>query len=46
MIADMSSNKILTPIVTKVFDRDRKINIFFVFITQSYLTAPKNIKLN
>ena len=35
MIADMLSNKILKPIVTELFIRDRKLNISLVFITQS-----------
>ena len=33
MIADMFSNKKLTPIVTEVFSRGRKLNISLVFIT-------------
>ena len=36
-MADMVSNKKLNPVVTKLFIRGRKLNIFFVFITQSYL---------
>ena len=32
MIADMLSNKRLNPIVTELFIRGRKINIFVVFI--------------
>ena len=40
----MLSNKKLNPIVTEVFTRGRKINIFF--ITQSYFAVPKNIRLN
>ena len=34
MIADMISNKILNPVVSKLFIRGRKLNICFVFITQ------------
>ena len=34
MIADMLSNKYLNPIVTELFIRERKLNIFLVFITQ------------
>ena len=33
-------------IVTELFIRGRKLNIFLVFITQSYFVAPKNIRLN
>ena len=46
MIADMLSNKKLYPLVTELFVRGRKLNISVVFITQSYLSVPKNIKLN
>ena len=46
MIADMLSNKNLNPIVTKLFIRGRKLNIFLVFITQSYFAVPKIIRLN
>ena len=46
MIADMLGNKKLNPIVTEVFIRGRKLNISLVFITQSYLAVPKNIRLN
>ena len=34
IIADMLSNKDLTPIVTELFIRGRKLNISLVFITQ------------
>ena len=43
MIADMFSNKGLNPIVTELFLRGRKLNISFVFIRQSYFSAPKRI---
>ena len=46
MIADMLSNKKLNPIVTELFIRGRKLNISLVFITQSYFTIPKTIRLN
>ena len=46
MIADMFSNKKLTPIVTELFIWDRKLNIFLVFITQSYFAVPKKNRLN
>ena len=42
----MLSNKTLQQIVTELFIRGRKLNIFLIFITQSYLTAPRNIKLD
>ena len=43
MIADMISNKKLSPIVTELFIRGRKVNIFLVFITQSYFKVPKEV---
>ena len=46
MIADTLSNKKLNPIVTEIFIRGRKLNIFLAFITQSDFTVPKNIRLN
>ena len=46
IIAYMFSNKKLNPIVNKSFIRGRKLNISFVFITQSYFTVSKNIRLN
>ena len=46
MIADLVSNKKLKPLVTELFIRVRKLNIFLVFITQSYFAAQKNIRLN
>ena len=46
MIADMLSKRKLNPIVTEWFIRGRKLNISLVFITQSYLAVPKNIRLN
>ena len=44
MISDMLSNKELSPIVTELFIRGRKLNISLVFITQSYFVVPKNIR--
>ena len=46
LIADMLSNKNFNPIVTELFNRERKLNISLVFITQSYLAVPKNIRRN
>ena len=46
MIADMLSNKKVYPIVTEIFIRGRKINIYLVFNTQSYFAVPKYIRLN
>ena len=46
MIADMIHNKKLNSIVTEFFIRGRKINLFLVSITQSYVKLPKDVKLN
>ena len=35
MIADMINNKKINPVITELFIRSRKLNISFVFITQS-----------
>ena len=45
MIAGMIHNKKLDSIVTELFTRRRKFNIF-VFITQSYFKVPKDVRLN
>ena len=42
----MINNKKLNSIVTEFFIRERKLNIFHVFITQSYFKVPKDVKLN
>ena len=39
-------NLICNLIVTELFLRGRKLNIYLVFITQSYFSVPKNIRLN
>ena len=46
IIADMINNKKLNSVVTKLFIRDRKLNISFVFITQSYFKVPEDLRLN
>ena len=46
MIADMESNKKLSPIVAELFLRQRKLNISLVFISQSYFKVPKTLRLN
>ena len=45
-VVDMLSNKKLKPIVTELFARGKKLNIFLVFILQSYFLVPKNVRLN
>ena len=46
MVADMEANKKLSPIVTELFWRGRKLNISIVFISQSYFKVPKTTRLN
>ena len=43
MIVDMIHNKKLSLIVTELFIRGRKLNIYLVFITQSYFKVPKDV---
>ena len=46
MIADITINKKFQPIIKELFIRCRKLNISLVFITQSYFSVPKDIRLN
>ena len=46
MIADMDHNKKSNSIVTELFIRGRKLNIYLVFITQPYFKVPKDVRLN
>ena len=46
MIADMIHNRKLNSIVTELFIRGRKLNTSFVFIFQSYLKVPKDVRLS
>ena len=46
MVADIESNKKLSPIVTELFLRGRKLDIPLVFISQSYFQVPKTIRLS
>ena len=43
MIADMIQNKKLNSIVRELFIRGRRLNIYLVFITQSYFKVPKDL---
>ena len=42
----MINNKKLNSIVTELFIRGRKLNIFLVFIVQSYFKISKDVRLN
>ena len=46
MIADIMNNKKFQGIIKGLFIRCRKLNILLVFITQSYFSVPKDVKLN
>ena len=46
MIADIKTNKKFQSIIKELFIRCRKINISLVFITQSYFSVPKDVRLN
>ena len=46
MISDMINNKKLNSIVTELFIRGRKLNIYFVFITQSYFKVSRDVGNN
>ena len=46
MIADIMTNKRFQSIIKDLFIRCRKSNISFVFITQSYFSVPKVLRLN
>ena len=45
VIADVKSNKKLSPIVTELFLIGKKLNIFLVFIPQTCFKVPKTIRL-
>ena len=46
MIADIMTNKKFQLIIKELFIRCRKINISLIFITQSYFSVPKDVRLN
>ena len=46
MIADITANRIFQAIIKELFNRCRKRNISLVFITQSYFSVPKDVKLD
>ena len=46
MIADIIGNKKFQAIIKELFIRCRKLNISLVFITQSYFSVPKDVRLN
>ena len=46
MMADIMTNKEFQAIIRELFIRCRKLNVSLVFITQSYFTVPKDVRLN
>ena len=46
MIRDIMTNKKFQAIIKELFIRCRKLNISLVFITQSYFSVPKDVRLN
>ena len=46
MIADIMTNKKFQAIIKELFIRCRKLNISLIFITQSYFSVPKEVRLN
>ena len=46
MIADIVTNKKFQAIITELFIRYRKLNILLLFITQSYFSVWKVVRLN
>ena len=46
MTADIMTNKKSKAIFKELFIRCRKLNISLVFITQSYFSVPKDVRLN
>ena len=46
MIADTISNKKINQVVNELLVKERKLNISTIFITQTFLSVPKDVKLN
>ena len=46
MIADIMTNKKFQTIIKELFTSCRKLSISLVFITQSYFSVPKDVRLN
>ena len=46
MITDIISNTNFQNIIKELFIRCRKVNISLAFITQSYFSVPKDVRLN
>ena len=46
MIPDIMTNKQFQAIIKQLFIRCRKLSISLAFITQSYFSVPKDVRLN
>ena len=46
MIANIMSNKKCQAVIKELFFKYRKLNISFVFITQSYFSVSKDVIIN
>ena len=46
MIADIMTNKKFQAIIKELFIRFRKLTISLAFITQSYFSVPKEVRVN
>ena len=46
IIADIMTNEKFQAMIKELFIRCRKLNISLVFITQSYFSVPKEVRLN
>ena len=46
MIADIMTNKKFQAIIKELFIRCRKLNISLAFVSQSYFSVPKGVRLN
>ena len=46
MVADIMTKKKFHTVIKKIFTICRKIHISLVFITQSYFSVPKDVRLN
>ena len=46
MLADIMTNNRFQAIIKELLIRCRKLNISFIFITQSYFSVPKDVRLN
>ena len=46
MISDIMIKKKFQSIIKELFIRCRKLNVYLVFVTQSYFSVPKDVRLN